>query len=141
MNPNLGPIEDIGLSFDKLRIVAVGLKVGSVAWANGELKTLNAIRNKLAHRLDVEITDKDIAPLRRDADELLKDSIVKDLLIARGRYPVYVIESWAIIFGTVLAVEQAMERHKNDTEAQKRELNAASAQLLRELFANGEGGV
>jgi hypothetical protein len=137
MNPNLGPIEDLGLSFNRLRAAAVGLKVAGVAWANEELKVLNTIRNKLAHQIDAEISEEDVAVLRKDADELLRDSVFKDKLVEHGTYPAWIVEVWAMLFGTMLALEQAMERHKNDLEAQRRELDAAGAQLLHELFEAG----
>ncbi len=110
------------------------MRVGGVAWANEELKTLNAIRNKLAHQIDAEITEADVAILRRDADELFKDSVFKERLVEKGTYPAWIVEVWAMLFGTMLALERAMERYENDLEAQKRELDAAGVQLLHELF-------
>lgn len=142
MNPNLGPVEELGLSFDKLRAAVVGLRVGGAAWANEELRTLNKIRNKLAHRLDTEISLADVAPLRKNAEALLRDSVARDRLTQLGDSPSWIVVMWALFFGTALALDQALEHHKNDLEARRRELDAAGAQLLRDIFADGteEGG-
>ena len=134
LNPNLGPIEKLGLGFDKLRIAAFGMKICDVAWANEQLVALNQIRNKLAHQVDAKITDEDILLLRRDVDALLRDSLARSRWPEIAGTPVAVIETWAMIFGMFLALEQAMDRNKCDLVAQQGELDAVAVQLFRELF-------
>ena len=138
MNPNLGAIEDLRLNFDRLRTAVVGMKTGSVAWANDQLQCLNVIRNKLAHRPDTIISCEDVKPLRCDAEALLQDSVAKERLAVIVQDPAWTVEAWAMVFGMMLAVEQAMQRHMNDAEARQRELHDSAIQLLRELL--GEEG-
>lgn len=124
MNPNLGPIEELGLSFDKLRTAAVHLKRGSLAWANEDLVTINKLRNKLAHKLDANISMADVERLS-DVSEQWPVSLEKD--------PATVVEVWVLFFGIMVSATESIEEFEDDLQA-RHVLNEQSARLLHELF-------
>jgi hypothetical protein len=134
MNPHLGPLEDLGLSFEKLRVAAVGLKRGGLGWAGSELAALNRIRNKLAHRLDTQISTADVAPLGSVIQQWpikAENEADRQKLLAE---PAAVIEFWALFFGLMVAVVQGMEQFEDDLKTRQHALNERSAELLHELF-------
>jgi hypothetical protein len=62
INPHLGPLGDARLGFAQ-KLVLLGDHNPMLAMMRPGLQKLNQVRNRLAHRLSVEITDDDVAVL------------------------------------------------------------------------------
>lgn len=139
MNPNLGSIEDLGLSFDRLRIAAIGLRNGGVKWANDELIAINKIRNKLAHRLDAQITREDVRPLVRGLEDTFEPNLLSERFQAEIEDPARAMEVYVVLFGFLLTAQQLLHQELLNIEAKRKALHDEATQLLRQAYPTQDG--
>jgi hypothetical protein len=62
-NPGLKPVGDTRLSFANKADLLDGVDA-SIQWLLPGVRRLNRIRNQLAHNLEAEVTEEDLAPIR-----------------------------------------------------------------------------
>lgn len=92
-NPNISNIDNARLTFNQ-KLLLVGTNDPSVSYLLPGIQRLNEIRNRLAHRLDAEIT-------RGDATVFLSIPLFREMRVALGdvsidaRSPIEILELFA----------------------------------------------
>lgn len=128
-NPNRGDLEDLGLSFDRLRGAVRILKEGATETIDQPAKDLNNLRNRIAHQIDCNLVGGD---LRRLAEWVgsFTDANPSEL----ATYPARCTELAAASIVLFLTAGRVAHRQLQSLQEQQRALDAAFAESANALF-------
>jgi hypothetical protein len=128
-NPELGSIDSLDLSFERLRRIVVGMKNFGVPELAEPLSALNRIRNGLAHHLDREIPAQEVLSMARYVAKLHGTPTPEELAADVAR----TAELFAVLAGLSLAVVQQLHLAEGEIAERRHRLDADASRLLAEL--------